>query len=629
VSAAKQNPHRPGIAPALGLRAGGDDLLIVSETASQREIPTMMLFFSRRLPSKRPVLRRPFVPRLESLEDRMLPSTLTVLNNLDSGTGSLRAAITSAKSGDTILFASSLNGQTITLTSGELAISKSLDIEGPGASFLAVSGNNAFRVFDVSQGLTVTIAGMTVTHGVGTGDLQDNSQGGGGGGGLLNGGSTVNLANDVFSCNQAEHGGAITNVAGSVLSALSCSFIANRAVGTIGSAYVEGGAIWNTDHKGVGATATIIGCTFIGNQALGQDDGRLGGTAGALGETNGGAIHSGGQSFLTVKNSMFIANQAIAGNGADASKASGPYVVDAATGGAIANDEGQHLVIDGCTFSFNEAIGGSNAIGSSSGSGRIGHALGGAVQTSGSATITNSTFDHNKAIGGNNNTGGSGTGLNGRGAGGAIGSFSFGFTFPVSLTVSNCTFTDNQAVGGSGNAGGLVVGTGVGGGIANDRGSTATVTGCTFTGNEAIGGAGGIGQNAADGLGGGIANVLGSTLTVHNCMLSSNQAFGGAGGAAANGGNGFGAGIFNDGLSVWPANAGTAATLTVAGSTITGNQATGGAAGTGGNAGHGIGGGVYFVSGGEACLDTFTVAHVTHNHASTSADDILGVFTIC
>jgi hypothetical protein len=33
VSAAKQNPHRPGIASALGLRAGSDSLVIISQTA--------------------------------------------------------------------------------------------------------------------------------------------------------------------------------------------------------------------------------------------------------------------------------------------------------------------------------------------------------------------------------------------------------------------------------------------------------------------------------------------------------------------------------------------------------------------------------------------------------------------
>ena len=109
--------------------------------------------------------RHRFRPRLEGLEERTVLSTLTVTNNLDSGAGSLRAAIKAAGSGDTIVFAPTLDGQTITLTSGELAISKSLDIEGPGASLLAVSGNNAGRVFDVSQNqktVAVTIAGLTI-----------------------------------------------------------------------------------------------------------------------------------------------------------------------------------------------------------------------------------------------------------------------------------------------------------------------------------------------------------------------------------------------------------------------------------------------------------------------------------
>src|SRR5438477_2388621 len=91
--------------------------------------------------TKRAARRHSFLPRLEYLEDRSLPSTLTVTNNFDSGPGSLRAAIAAASSGDTINFANSLKGQTITLTTGQLAISKNLDIEGLGADKLAVSGN--------------------------------------------------------------------------------------------------------------------------------------------------------------------------------------------------------------------------------------------------------------------------------------------------------------------------------------------------------------------------------------------------------------------------------------------------------------------------------------------------------
>src|SRR5437870_4605068 len=69
-------------------------------------------------------LPRSFLPRLEVLEDRTVPSTFTVTNLADSGTGSLRAAITAANANpgpDTIQFAHGLHG-TIGLTSGQLSI---------------------------------------------------------------------------------------------------------------------------------------------------------------------------------------------------------------------------------------------------------------------------------------------------------------------------------------------------------------------------------------------------------------------------------------------------------------------------------------------------------------------------
>jgi hypothetical protein len=74
-------------------------------------------------------------------------ATITVTNTNDSSSGSLRQAVADAVDGDTINFSSSLNGQTITLTSGELLVDKSVAISGPGANTLAVDANHASRVF--------------------------------------------------------------------------------------------------------------------------------------------------------------------------------------------------------------------------------------------------------------------------------------------------------------------------------------------------------------------------------------------------------------------------------------------------------------------------------------------------
>ena len=65
---------------------------------------------------------------------------------------------------DTITF--SVAG-TITLTSGALTISDDLTITGPGAGSLAISGNNASRVFLINAGNTVEISGLTIKDGTG------------------------------------------------------------------------------------------------------------------------------------------------------------------------------------------------------------------------------------------------------------------------------------------------------------------------------------------------------------------------------------------------------------------------------------------------------------------------------
>src|SRR5262245_61522139 len=75
-----------------------------------------------------------------------------VTNNNDAGPGSLRQAVLDANTlpgADTITFAANVTG-TITLLTGELVIMQPLTITGPGANVLAISGNNASRIFNVS-----------------------------------------------------------------------------------------------------------------------------------------------------------------------------------------------------------------------------------------------------------------------------------------------------------------------------------------------------------------------------------------------------------------------------------------------------------------------------------------------
>src|SRR5260370_5722643 len=133
-------------------------------------------------------------PRIEALETRCLPSTVT--NLLDAGPGSLRQAILDTPAGGTVDFQADLTG-TITLTSGELTINRSLTIDGPGAAVITVSGNHASRVFTIG-GSTVYISGLTVADGTVTN---------GSGGGILNAG-TLTLTDSILSGNS---GGGIFN----------------------------------------------------------------------------------------------------------------------------------------------------------------------------------------------------------------------------------------------------------------------------------------------------------------------------------------------------------------------------------------------------------------------------------
>ena len=130
-------------------------------------------------------------------------TTFTVTNLNDSGANSLRQAILDANAtagADTIDFDALLSGGTITLTSGELQITDDLTINGLGAENLTVSGNNASRVFNVSDGtsdnIDVVIDGLTIADG--------NTDGGGGG---IFSRENLTVANSTITGNTAERSG--------------------------------------------------------------------------------------------------------------------------------------------------------------------------------------------------------------------------------------------------------------------------------------------------------------------------------------------------------------------------------------------------------------------------------------
>jgi beta-glucanase (GH16 family) len=104
---------------------------------------------------------------------------VTVTTTGDGGAGSLRQLLAALPVGGTVSFAPALAGQTITLTSGPLVLSKNMTIDAAAAPGLTLSGNGADRVFIVNAGVTAGLSGLTIANGFGF-DLA---------GGILNNGS--------------------------------------------------------------------------------------------------------------------------------------------------------------------------------------------------------------------------------------------------------------------------------------------------------------------------------------------------------------------------------------------------------------------------------------------------------
>jgi hypothetical protein len=89
---------------------------------------------------------------------------LTVNTTADSGTGSLRACLQCAYSGDTIKFASNLAGQTITISSARLNISKDLVITSNLSPKVKITSSTS-GLFDIFSNTIVEFKNMDITSG--------------------------------------------------------------------------------------------------------------------------------------------------------------------------------------------------------------------------------------------------------------------------------------------------------------------------------------------------------------------------------------------------------------------------------------------------------------------------------
>jgi hypothetical protein len=432
---------------------------------------------------------------LEALEGRDLPSTLTVTNLNDSGPGSLRGQVAAAQSGDTINFASGLHG-TITLTSGEILLSKTLTISAPGPGLLTVSGNEASRVFEVSVNQTVSISGLIIAWGWAYNTRIDGSGVvyGEGGAVYVNAGANLAMTNCAVQNSLADalsdfrtvrgFGGGIFSAG--TLRLVSCTLDRNDAGSSsafFGQACAGGGLYISS------GSATVTGCTFSGNSAA--SGGQAGGGAifinsGALSVTGstfsgnsasasgGGAYASGGAldngsgvpnpaGSFSVLSSTFTGNTATAPDGSSH-----------AQGGAVFNSASNNPGLTSCTFSGNVTSAGGS-----------GNSLGGAIFNNGNLTTASSTFSDNSATL---------TGSSGFAEGGAL------YSSIGGLGVTDCTLWHNSAVGP------YASDQPYGGGI-NVASGSLVATFCTLAGNNVTASA-----TSTPSAGGGVFAAPGNTL---------------------------------------------------------------------------------------------------------------------
>ena len=398
---------------------------------------------------------------------RLIPlvSHFTVLNFNDSGSGSLRQAISSVGLSGLIDFTNTLYGSspgTVQLaTVGDstfgpsaIIITNQIVIAGPmgtnGISIARSNGAPAMRLFYVSPGGALSLKNLTLTNGLaqggvgGSGFQRGGSGGGGGGiGGAIINWGTLDLENTTLVGNRALGG-------------------AGGGAGGLGQGSGGGGG-GMAGNGGVGGGSTTGG---NGGGPMGGSGGS--GTAAGSGGGLGGGGGGGGSSPTSGSGS---------GNGGGGGFAGG------GGGGGAYNTVGVGGGAGGAG-----GIGGFGAGGGGGGGGTSGGTIG---QPGFAGGGSGATSDNTGNVG---SAGGGGAGL-----GGAV------FNLFGLVTVTDCTFSGNTAVGGQGGTLVSSVGTngmGLGGGIFNADG-IVSVLNSTFADNQANQGGGGI-FNLADGEGAGV-----------------------------------------------------------------------------------------------------------------------------
>ncbi|MGA9673560.1 MAG: Ig-like domain repeat protein [Terracidiphilus sp.] len=228
----------------------------------------------------------------------------TVLNNIDSGAGSLRAALNAAATAgsgtvtfDPTFFATP---QTITLASGTLTIPPNTTINGPttgsGATLtnlVTVSGAGTVGVFSHTSGVAA-ISGLIIT---------DGNNSGGNGGGVFNApGATLTISNCTVSGNTASFGGGLYNYGTMTVS--NCTISGNTASTWGGGILTQGSSALTVSNSTIsgnsaadgGGIINLSGATNLTNTTISNNSAT----------SNGGGIAS--QATLTLANTIISGN---------------------------------------------------------------------------------------------------------------------------------------------------------------------------------------------------------------------------------------------------------------------------------------------------------------------------------